>query len=507
MDSNIGKNIDRISNLPDALLCHILSFLPTKYAVGTSTLSTRWQYLWTSVPNLDFDDSKCFQEYARLSEDKRKEVDLSFQYFVNRVLLLSDAPCFQKFHLQIGGSLELLDLVDTWISAAVKRNVEDLNLINGFEINVRLPVRLFTSKTLVILSLSGVLLDIPCSVWLPSLKSLRLDYVEYGDEDSLQQFLIGCPILEEMYIHRWTVDSQMVLNVSVPTLKRLTVFCYRDDFIDQLDDSDEPDDQGCKLVVDAPQLEYLYLADCVDILLRNLPSLSKASFFVRHVCLRRGSFIDGLRMYKLLSGITNVKVLEAHLAFQTDVNDYMLPTFHNLTQLNFGADFDTSWNLKLLADLLRCSPNLEVLILTGSIFSTSAACWNPPQEVPSCLLLHLKKINVKAFRGKDYELDVIEYLLRNAKVLRKMTIDCQYSDDCCCGELAAFPRGSKTCQLNLLLTERVIYKIRELSARYFRKIGSFEDEKQFVVFFDFREDVKHLVEIVNLAEYSRWRLP
>ncbi|XP_028124676.1 F-box/FBD/LRR-repeat protein At4g26340-like isoform X2 [Camellia sinensis] len=314
MDSNIGKNIDRISNLPDALLCHILSFLPTKYAVGTSTLSTRWQYLWTSVPNLDFDDSKCFQEYARLSEDKRKEVDLSFQYFVNRVLLLSDAPCFQKFHLQIGGSLELLDLVDTWISAAVKRNVEDLNLINGFEINVRLPVRLFTSKTLVVLSLSGVLLDIPCSVWLPSLKSLRLDYVEYGDEDSLQEFLIGCPILEEMYIHRWTVDSQMVLNVSVPTLKRLTVFCYRDDFIDQLDDSDEPDDQGCKLVVDAPQLEYLYLADCVDILLRNLPSLSKASFFVRHVCLRRGSFIDGLRMYKLLSGITNVKVLEAHLA-------------------------------------------------------------------------------------------------------------------------------------------------------------------------------------------------
>nr|XP_023887777.1 uncharacterized protein LOC111999900 [Quercus suber] len=47
---------DGINRLPYKVLCHFLSFLPTKYTVGTSILSTTWKNLWTSVPNLDFDD-------------------------------------------------------------------------------------------------------------------------------------------------------------------------------------------------------------------------------------------------------------------------------------------------------------------------------------------------------------------------------------------------------------------------------------------------------------------
>lgn len=67
--SNRRLKEDRISQLPDHLICKILSHLPTKYAVKTSVLSTTWRSLWVWVPSLKlysrrFPDTNAFVSFG-----------------------------------------------------------------------------------------------------------------------------------------------------------------------------------------------------------------------------------------------------------------------------------------------------------------------------------------------------------------------------------------------------------------------------------------------------------
>ena len=57
MDEKIDM-MDRISNLPEFNLHHILSFLPRKEASKTCLLSKEWNCVWSSFPILDFDQDE-----------------------------------------------------------------------------------------------------------------------------------------------------------------------------------------------------------------------------------------------------------------------------------------------------------------------------------------------------------------------------------------------------------------------------------------------------------------
>lgn len=259
--------MDRISKLPDSVLCHILSFLPTKHAVATSVLSTKWQFLWTNILNLDFDSSLCFN--PRNTENSKNK--MSFPEFVTRVLLLHNSRCIKTLRLKCGGSCERRH-VDAWISTAISRNVEVLELCALIGVD-RLPHRFFTCKTLVDLKLENyVTIRVPGNMCFPSLKKLQLISVSYDNDKSFTELISACLVLHELIIRRSEHDYLVLCNISSPVLKSLKLIFGSNA------SGFKPYLYNYKLKVYAPALEYLHLDDKVsmDFSIGELTSLVEA---------------------------------------------------------------------------------------------------------------------------------------------------------------------------------------------------------------------------------------
>lgn len=236
---------DRISALPDAVLCHIPSFLSTDEAVATYILSKRWKKVWASVPNLDFDDSN-------ISES------VPFLRFVDNVLFYRDSTDIQTFRLQ-SSCIEDFARIRGWIETAVRRNVVELDIsvedYAGDEDHPRvleLPERVFRFKTLVNLVLrSNFIINPPASGCFPSVKSLIV-YIGHLVDKSIEKLFSCCPVLENLYIngsHGMQRDPILNLNISAPELKTLRIFWSSYDVYEKC----------CKFHINAPKLENFHL--------------------------------------------------------------------------------------------------------------------------------------------------------------------------------------------------------------------------------------------------------
>jgi len=119
---------DRISSLPNSILHHILSFLPTKTCVRTTPLiSRRFRHLWKNLEAFDF--SLNFSHYIQQNENYEKF--MLFSVFVNTVLALRKSRVVRKFRLSCY-HIELDPLskysIDTWICTAIGPNLEEFHL-------------------------------------------------------------------------------------------------------------------------------------------------------------------------------------------------------------------------------------------------------------------------------------------------------------------------------------------------------------------------------------------
>ena len=225
--------VDRISDLPESLLCHILSFLPTKESVATSILSSRWKLHWTLVPKLDLDSEEISASELLLDDDDEdeylRESEIMFAHVVSSVLAQQECGELQTFRLRWQFWWDGSHL-DAWLRTAAARKVKelDLHIFTDGE-KLKLPPSFLSCRTLVVLKLSGTIaidIDTPSlSFNFPSLKilliAIQLPSIINSRESSFLKLLSGCPVLEDLSC---TIELfEREYKLCVPTLKRLSI--------------------------------------------------------------------------------------------------------------------------------------------------------------------------------------------------------------------------------------------------------------------------------------------
>ncbi|KAL4628458.1 hypothetical protein ACB092_05G239700 [Castanea dentata] len=264
-ERDVGEGENRIDNLADAIVQHILSFFPTKDAAKTSILSNRWKYLWLSVPDLDFHDGAYHFTDAEEPPHKRK----LFMDFVERVLLLREPSTITNFSLACN-VLSDSSRITTWISAAVKHKVQlHLNMFN--------------------------LLELPSFVSFSNLKILTLIRIVFPDDHSAQKLFKVCSILEELYLIFCSWENVKAVCISSPKIQKL--------YIQEKDTSY----YGCQFAVFGTSLKYFsYMGDFVhDCHIQDSSSIVEA-----HLQGYNGDRKIGYRALKLLRRLSNAKSLK-----------------------------------------------------------------------------------------------------------------------------------------------------------------------------------------------------
>ncbi|XP_078158067.1 F-box/LRR-repeat protein At4g14103-like [Carex rostrata] len=300
--SENNDNIGRVSNLPDDVLTHILSFLSTRNAVQTCILSKGWLNMWTSLPDLKFD----IKEFG-LPEIIDDEVDV--ELFVTKFKLLVKSVLEKRQTSRVNRFELYLDSVIFWPCKAVADYIGDVMMLAPRECSIKLRSReklnlntdlIFTCASLIYLELclSIKVLNFVAiklnSVNLPCLKTLKLHGISMRD-DSLKKLLLGCFVLEELVLENFNIG---IVEICSNTLKNLVLgsYCY-----------------VMRLHISTPNLLYLHI-NVISMrgnVLLNMPSLVDASIHIPGWHDKNKYVTRGL---KLIHGLSNVKSLHLYLS-------------------------------------------------------------------------------------------------------------------------------------------------------------------------------------------------
>ncbi|TVU36517.1 hypothetical protein EJB05_18454, partial [Eragrostis curvula] len=373
---------DRISALPFALLCNIVSRLPAKDAARTTVLSSRWRPIWRCTP-LAFAD-------AHLLDDSREPTRADTPALVDTIshILAAHPGPFRTAHLVCGYMDAYQQQLARWIQALAGKKIEELVLVNQpWPLDVPLPAALFGVSSLTrlylgIWKLSTTPILSRCAAF-PHLRELVLCSVDMGSRD-MDFLLAASPILETLAI-LGSRSHMMVLRLLGQHLRCVQIcMSYMEGIV----------------LVDTPKLERLVLWG----------SLAR----------------DGCSIRLKIGQAPNLRVL-GHLE----------PGIHHLESgirarvssvriLALRIRFAIASDVKMLFPFLRCFTNLETLHVTSEISdevtgNPNLKFWQEASPIQS-FQSSLKTMTFWEFRGEQSEVAFLKFMFQSAVLLKSALV-------------------------------------------------------------------------------------
>ncbi|XP_050900126.1 putative F-box/FBD/LRR-repeat protein At1g78760 [Lathyrus oleraceus] len=373
-------NEDRLSDLPECIILHILSFLTIQHAVQTCVLSTRWKHLWKRIPTLNLNS----HEFRTLK---------IFSVFLSKILSLHDtSTALYAVNLIRGRTIEPR-LLKRFLNYVISHNthLQQLGISvcgdTGLVFNCISSCRALTSLTLSVRSKWSDLLAtlFPKSLNLPLLTSLDLKHFVFcGDENGCAEPFLAFTKLKSLVIFGCKVRDAQILSISNNTLVNLAMH-YNSSL-------------HAKIKLNAPSLStftYTGSHHIHEICGSGLSSVKKLNIKSAHFSASKYALVlfNWLINFANIESLTVTSTVLQILSLVPDVLKVKLRCFHNLKSLK--------------VELIQIREGSLILLIKEAMIEKAAA--KSPKEVVT-----LRKAFETSFEPPAIPHGIVDFLRQNS---------------------------------------------------------------------------------------------